>query len=300
VSKPRLDVPSGWQVTNSSTTTAIKDPAGSATVFDVLPPRPYRQGRYDVHAAVDPGYPQGFSVVTREDLGTFYYYQPAIQHVSMVDVKLPTNLTIGYVMGAGDEIPMVLKELGFDVTLLSPEQVHAADLGQFGTIVLGIRAYDTRPDVKDNNQRLLDYVSHGGTLVVQYNSSVADFNAGHFTPYPASLSRERVSVEQAPVTIFSPNDPVFTYPNVITSRDFGGWVQERGLYFMDHWDSHFQPLLACADPGQVPQEGGLLRARYGEGTYIYTGYAFFRQLPTGVPGAIRLFVNLVSAGHESH
>jgi hypothetical protein len=142
-------------------------------------------------------------------------------------------------------------------------------------------------------------VSNGGTLIVQNNNSVSDFNTGHFTPYPAELSRARVSVEEAPVHILAPDDPVFHYPNEISQKDFDGWVQERGLYFMGKWDDHFTPLLSCHDPNEPEQRGGLLLAKYGKGIYIYTGYAFFRQLPAGVPGAIRLFVNLVSAGTGS-
>jgi len=134
--------------------------------------------------------------------------------------------------------------------------------------------------------------------VVQYNAGVSDFNAGHFTPYPADLSRARVSVEDAAVEILDPGDRVFHYPNTIGARDFDGWVQERGLYFWSKWDDHYKALLACHDPGEEEQKGGLLQAQYGKGIYIYTGYAFFRQLPAGVPGAVRLFVNLASAGHE--
>jgi hypothetical protein len=144
---------------------------------------------------------------------------------------------------------------------------------------------------------LLDYVSAGGTLVVQYNASVGDFNSGHFAPYSIQLGRSRVSVEEAPVEILSPDDSVFHSPNEISQTDFSGWVQERGLNFADKWDDHFKPLLSSHDPGEQALKGGLLRAQSGKGTYIYTGYAFFRQLPAGVPGAIRLFVNLLNAGH---
>ena len=221
-----------------------------------------------------------------------------MQRASVVDVKVPQDLKVGYIMGAGDDIPTVLRQVGLDVTLLTPDDVEHGNLSRFGTIVLGIRAYDTRDDVKKNNQRLLDYVSNGGTLLVQYNTSPGDFNAGHYTPYPAQLSRERVTVEEAPVTILDPHSVVLHYPNQITLHDFDGWVQERGLYFMDQWDPHYTPLLASNDPEQQPQKGGLLVAQYGKGYYIYTGYAFFRQLPFGVPGAIRLYVNLLSVGHE--
>jgi LmbE family N-acetylglucosaminyl deacetylase len=241
---------------------------------------------------------EGYTLVTRQDLGSFYYYQPARQRVSIVDVQVPHDLKVGYIMGAGDDIPTVLQQVGMDVTLIPAEQLAGQDLSQYGTIVLGIRAYDTQKDVTASNKKLLDFVSAGGTLVVQYNASVGDFNAGKFTPYPAELSRARVSVEEAPVMVLAPDDSVFHYPNQITAQDFDGWVQERGLYFMGSWGEHFTPLLSSHDPGEDAQKGGLLRAQYGKGTYIYTGYAFFRQLPAGVPGAVRLFVNLLSAGHK--
>jgi hypothetical protein len=242
---------------------------------------------------------EGYSVVTREDLGAYYYFQPPTQKLSFVTAALPPNLRVGYIMGAGDEIPTALEQLGIHVELIPPETLAKNDLNRFSTIVLGIRAYDTQKEVAANNKRLLDYVLNGGTLVVQYNSGVGDFNSGTFTPYPAQASRARVSVEEAPVELLAPNDGIFHYPNEITAKDFDGWVQERGLYFMESWDNHFKPLLACNDPGESSQKGGLLRAQYGKGTYIFTGYAFFRQLPAGVPGAVRLYVNLLSAGHEN-
>ena len=213
-------------------------------------------------------------------------------------MQAPHDLKVGYIMGAGDDIPTVLKQVDMDVTLIPAEHIATEDLSKYGTIVLGIRAYDTQKDVVANNKKLLDFVSAGGTLVVQYNAGTGDFNSGKFTPYSAELSRARVSVEEAPVEILAPDDSVFHYPNTITAKDFDGWVQERGLYFMDKWDDHFTPLLSCHDPGEDAQKGGLLRAQYGKGTYIYVAYAFFRQLPAGVPGAVRLYVNLLSAGHE--
>jgi hypothetical protein len=214
-----------------------------------------------------------------------------------VDVRVPHDLKVGYIMGAGDDIPTILKQVGMNVTMVPAEHLGTADLSKFETIVLGIRAYDTQKDVVTNNKKLLDFVEAGGTLVVQYNTTAGDFN-GKFMPYPADLSRARVSVEEAPIDILAPQDSIFHYPNTITQDDFNGWVQERGLYFMSKWDDHFTPLLACHDPGEEPQKGGLLRAHYGKGTYIYTGYAFFRQLPAGVPGAVRLFVNILSAGKQ--
>lgn len=261
------------------------------------------EGRKDIRATLKSGhqsYNEGYSVVTREDLGTFYYYQPALQRISIVDVKVPKNLKLGYVMGAGDEIPTVLQQIGMNVTLIPAEKLGTEELSQYQTIVLGIRAYDTQKDVIANNKHLLNYVEAGGRLVVQYNTlgytaSASDFNAGKFTPYPATLSRARVSVEEAPLRILDPANEIFHYPNEITAKDFDSWVQERGLYFMSEWDPRFTPLLESHDPGEKEQKGGLLVAHYGKGTYIYTGYAFFRQLPAGVPGAVRLFVNLVSS-----
>jgi hypothetical protein len=297
----QLELPRGWRSEPAQRDAKFTRRGEKQDFQFKVFPAGLQQGRDQVRATLDAEgkkFSEGYTLVTREDLGSFYYYQPALQRVSIVDVQVPHDLKVGYVMGAGDDIPTVLQQLGMNVTLISPEQLASEDLRGYGTIVLGIRAYDTQKDVAANNTKLLDFVAAGGTLVVQYNSGVADFNNGHFTPYPAELSRARVSVEEAPVDILAPQDEVFHYPNTITAEDFDGWVQERGLYFMDKWDDHFKPLLACHDPGEEPQKGGLLQAQYGNGIYIYTGYAFFRQLPAGVPGAVRLYVNLLSAGHE--
>jgi hypothetical protein len=297
-----LRAPQGSTVAPTSASVRFEHSGQERKVsFKLTPPGGvYPPGKLRVRAVLEAGgrqYSEGFTVVTGEDLGAFNYYQPAIGQLIPVDVKVPPGLKIGYIMGAGDDIPAVLRELGLSVELLSPDQVAHGYLGRFDTIILGIRAYDTRPDLRQNNRRLLDYVDRGGTLLVQYNTNPAQFNAGHYTPYPAELSHERVSVEQEQVTFLEPYDRLFRFPNTITEKDFDGWVQERGLYFMDKWDNHFRALLSAADPGEPAREGGLLFARYGRGTYIYTGYAFFRQLPNGVPGAIRLYVNLLSAGH---
>ncbi len=295
----RAEVPAGWKVQPNAEPVDFSKQGEHSTNFKVMPDGA-KEGRYHVSALVQAGgrdFKQGYSLVTRPDIGGFFYYQPAVQRASVVDVKVPPGLKVGYIMGAGDDIPTVLRQIGLDVTLLTPEDVASGNLQRFGTIVLGIRAYDTREDVRKNNQRLLDYVRDGGTLLVQYNTDPTEFNAGNYTPYPATLSRNRVTVEQAPVTLLDPANEVFHYPNQITQNDFAGWVQERGLYFMEPFDAKYTPLLASNDPGEPPQKGGLLLAQYGKGYYIYTGYAFFRQLPFGVPGAIRLYVNLLSVGH---
>ena len=264
-----------------------------------LIPNADREMKFDVRAKLNLAghdYLEGFSTVTREDLATGYYYQPATEHVSVIDVKLPGNYVVGYIMGAGDEIPTILQQAGLNVKMISPEELRTGDLhSKYNAIILGIRAYDVNEDVRANNARLLNFVEKGGTLLVQYNTAVPEFNNGHYTPYPATLGRGRVSDEDAPVEILEPHDLVLTEPNDITEKDFSGWVQERGLYFMSDWGGKFIPLLRSHDPGEPPLDGGLIRGWYGKGTYIYTGYSFFRQLPNGVPGALRLFVNLLSA-----
>jgi hypothetical protein len=293
----RVGAPEGWGVEPAERQLEFHERGERQSVEFKVHPGNRIEGRKEIRAALKSGhrtYDEGYSVVTREDLGTFYYYQPAMQRVSIVDVRVPKGLKLGYIMGAGDEIPTVLKQIGMDLALIPAEKLATEDLSTYQTIVLGIRAYDTQKDVIANNKRLLEFVEAGGRVVVQYNASTGDFNSGKFTPYPLTLSRARVSVEEAPVKILDPANRIFHSPNEITQKDFEGWVQERGLYFASQWDPKFMPLLETHDPGEGEQKGGLLVAQFGKGTYIYTGYAFFRQLPAGVPGAVRLFVNLVS------
>jgi hypothetical protein len=297
-----LNVPRGWRAEPAHESVEIPKDGPKDASFQVFPSE-LKQSQTHIRAELTSGkkaYGEGYTVVTREDLGTFYYYQPAIQSVSVVDVKVPKDLKLGYIMGAGDDIPTVLEQLGMNVTLILADKLASEDLSKYQTIVLGIRAYDTQKGVIDNNKRLLDFVENGGRLVVQYNTLGSfgvpiDFNSGKYTPYPTTLGRARVSVEEAPIVILDPANSIFHSPNEITQKDFDGWVQERGLYFMTQWDSNFTPLLESHDPGEPEQKGGLLVAHYGKGTYIYTGYAFFRQLPAGVPGAVRLFVNLIAS-----
>jgi len=298
----KVTAPAGWQVSPTSQRASFSNSGEVKTCQFQIVPTAQKEGRFSMKASLEyqgKTYSDGYSVVTRDDLDTFYYYQPSVQKVSVVDVKVPNNLKTGYIMGAGDGIPEVLREVGLDVTLIPAEKLASEDLSRYATIVLGIRAYDTQKDVVAHNKKLLDFVSTGGTLLVQYETDTSNFNSGSFTPYPASLSRGRVSVEEAAVQILAPENRIFHYPNDISPRDFDGWVQERGLYFLDTWDAKFTPLLASHDPGENDLKGGLVVAPYGKGTYIYTGYAFFRQLPAGVPGALRLYVNLLAAGHEA-
>ena len=205
--KLHLQAPLGWRIEPAERAVRLDHRGQTGDYRFQVFPASLKEGRAEIRAVLEAGgnpYSEGYSLVTREDLGSFYYYQPAVQRVSMVDVKVPDGLNVGYIMGAGDDIPTVLEQIGMNVTLLPADKLGSQDLSGFSTIVLGIRAYDTQKDVAANNQKLLDYVSRGGTLVVQYNAGVGDFNNGHFTPYPAQLSRARVSVEEAPVEILAP------------------------------------------------------------------------------------------------
>jgi LmbE family N-acetylglucosaminyl deacetylase len=297
----RLELPAGWKAEPAAVPVALANEGDTRNyTFEITSPQ-LREGTYEVSARADYNgkqYREGFRIIGRPDLGSFYSYRPAETKIRAIDVAVPAN-RVGYIVGAGDEIPAVLAGLGINIRYITPQELASGDLDRYDTIVVGIRAYDVRTDVREQNRRLLDFVQRGGTLIVQYNASVGIFNEGHYTPYPASLSNARVSVEEQPVEILQPQSPVFNAPNKIGARDFDGWVQERGLYFMSQWDAQFTPLLESHDPGEAPQKGGLLMARYGKGVYIYSAYAYFRQLPAAVPGAVRLFVNLLAAGHEN-
>ena len=202
---------------------------------------------------------------------------------------------IGYLPGAGDSVAESLQRMGYAVTLLTGADLTADHLRGFDAVVIGIRAFNTRTDLAQNLPGLFAYVEAGGTVIEQYNTTDGLLTT-YLAPYNLKISRDRVTDENAPMTLLVPDHPVFTTPNRIVTSDFDGWVQERGLYFAGEWDDHFLPLLACNDPGESPKNGSLLVAHYGRGYFIYTGLSWFRQLPEGVPGAYRLFANLISLG----
>ena len=204
---------------------------------------------------------------------------------------------IGYIEGAGDAIPESLEQIGYQVTRLAKDDVTPENLGQFDAIVLGIRAFNTVDWLSFKNKDLFEYVENGGTLISQYNTSHR-LVTEEVSPLPLKLSRDRVTVEEAPVRILAPDHKLMNFPNKITQEDFRDWVQERGLYFPDEWSEEFTPVLESNDPGEDPTQGGLLVAKYGEGYYIYSGYSWFRELPAGVPGAYRIFTNMISIGGE--
>lgn len=204
-----------------------------------------------------------------------------------------------YIMGAGDDVPRAIEQLGYTVTLLSDEQIAGADLSAFDVIVAGIRAYNTRPALRRHHARLIRFVEQGGTYVVQYVTPQRG-EADDIGPFPLSVSRDRVSEEDALMSFLAPGHPVLTTPNRITQEDFRGWVQERGLSFADRWDARYDSILTAHDQGEAGHAGGLLVAPLGKGYYVYTGLAFFRQLPAGVDGAYRLFANILSLRRVRH
>jgi hypothetical protein len=198
-------------------------------------------------------------------------------------------------MGAGDKIPEALRAIGYQVDVIPEDDIRAEVLYKYSAVIVGIRAYNVIDNMKFHHNTLMDYVKNGGTVVTQYNTS-RRLKSEELGPYPMKLSRKRVTDEFAKVTILDKEHPILNYPNKITEKDFDGWVQERGLYFPDEWDEAYTPLLSSHDKGEEGLEGGLLVAEYGEGHFVYTGYSFFRELPAGVPGAYRLFANLISYG----
>ncbi|HTY76722.1 MAG TPA: PIG-L family deacetylase [Candidatus Bathyarchaeia archaeon] len=225
----------------------------------------------------------------------FQLLQPAAA-MKAVSLDLATRgRRVGYLPGAGDEVAAGLEQMGYAVTTLTSATLTPEALKTLGAVVIGIRAFNTRKDLPEHLPALLAYVEAGGTLVVQYNQ-LDGLKPGFLSPFKLHISRDRVTDEHAPVTLLAPGHPVLNTPNRITSADFDGWVQERGLYFPDQWDERFTPILAAGDPGEKPLQGGLLVASHGKGYLVYTSLAWFRQLPEGVPGAYRLFANLVSLG----
>jgi LmbE family N-acetylglucosaminyl deacetylase len=200
---------------------------------------------------------------------------------------------VGYIMGAGDEVPTAIEQLGYDLTFIDPNIATLDDLSAFDAVVVGVRAYNKIEAMATFHSALNEYVENGGHVVVQYNTN-RGLKTENIGPYPLQLSRKRVTVEEAPVTFLNENHPLLTSPNKITVNDFDHWIQERGLYFADEWDEQYTPVLEWNDPGEDPQKGSLLVTNYGQGTYIFTGISFFRELPAGVPGAYRLFANILS------
>lgn len=298
----RLELPAGWRASPVRQSFRLAAPGEQATLqFELTPPaKPSRETVVAIASVNGLEISSGTTVIEHSHIPPQTLAPPARAALVRVDARTLAR-KVGYVMGAGDKVPAALEQLGCQVTLLEAEDLARGDLSAYEAIVTGVRAYNVRPDLRANQQRLLAYVEQGGTLIVQYNvldrpTPGAPDPLARLGPFPLRVGRERVSVEEAPVEFLRPDHPLLTAPNRISAADFDGWVQERGLYFAQEWDARYEPLWAMADPGEKPLAGGTLYARYGKGVYIFTALSWFRQLPAGVPGAYRIFANLLSAG----
>lgn len=292
----RAAAPAGWSVADAPPIDFAE--AGDRLArFTITPPTNAAEGAYDLKPYARLG-TQTFrtSYEALPSLPSRHVSELAVAQAHVLDLRLPSHLRVGYIAAGIDPVPPSLQQLGIDITMLDEPALAFGDLSHFDAIVVGIRAYELRPDLMSANHRLLDYVRNGGTLLVQYERDFA-WNKLLPAPFRATMdqSAERITDENSPVRFADPKSPLLNYPNRITQDDFRGWIQERGLYFWGQWDTHYQTVLAMHDPGEADALGGLVWARDGKGVYIYTGLAFFRQLPAGVPGAYRLFINLLSA-----
>jgi len=296
----RLQLPSSWSAKPAEIPFSLKTRGQkTALVFDVTIPGGATNGEYKIAAAATANgqtFDQAVRVISYPHIQTHRLYSPAVASVEVLDLKV-APVKVGYIMGSGDSVPDAIGRMGIPVTMLDESELTTGDLSRFDTIVVGIRASQVRPDFVANNGRLLDYVKNGGTLIVQYQQQ--EYIQNGMAPYKAEMARvgtssARVTDENAPVKLLQPAHPAFNFPNRINPNDWKGWVQERNLYSFTSYSSEYVPLLESADPGEQPQQGGELYAALGRGRYIYTSYAWFRQLPAGVPGAYRLFANLLS------
>ena len=292
----KLAAPKGWEVNPASVPIDLKGAnAETVATFTVKPPNHDSEGM--LRAIVSTGgrdYSFERVRISYPHIGVQTLMPPAEVKLVRADIRKKGD-RIGYIPGAGDDVPESLQQIGYSVKVLSEGEITAENLAQFSAVVLGIRAYNTHDRIANWLPELFAYVKAGGVVIVQYNT-LAELKTEQFGPYPLEISRDRVTDENTEVRILAPNHPIMNVPNKITSKDFGGWVQERGLYFPKTWDPAWIPILSSNDPKEKPLDGGLLVAKFGKGFFIYTSYSWFRQLPAGVPGAYRLFANMLSLG----
>ncbi len=292
-----LQHPKGWVVSPASQVFSLARKGEEHTViFKVTPPKDQSDGYLKPRVSVgDQLYDKELVTIDYDHIPYQSVLLPSEAKIARLNIQ-KKGQSIGYIDGAGDAIPESLKQIGYEVTTLEPSELNADELAQFDAIVIGIRAYNTVPELAFKRAELDTYVADGGTLLLQYNTS-RGLVTEDLAPFPLSLSRDRVTDEFSEVKILAPQHEVMNSPNKITTADFDNWVQERGLYFPDKWDDKFTPILGMHDKDAPQSNGSLLVAKHGKGHYIYTGLSFFRELPAGVPGAYRLFANLLSIGN---
>ncbi|HWW38122.1 MAG TPA: hypothetical protein VNZ46_02375, partial [Pedobacter sp.] len=290
-----LKLPQGWRSEPASIPFQIDtDQAEQTANFNLYPPANASEAEIQAIVNLDgKDYSKGINVINYNHIPVQVLFPGATAKVVKLDL-IKKGSKIGYLMGAGDEVPRSLQQIGYEVTLLKDADINTENLARFDAVITGVRAYNTLDRIGFYHGKLMEYVKNGGNLIVQYNTySDVKTNPG---PYPLKLSTDRVTVEGAEVRFLLPDHAVLNTPNKITSRDFEGWVQERGLYFPSQWSKEYEAVLSANDPGEKPLDGSLLVAKYGKGNFVYTGLSMFRELPAGVPGAYRLFSNMISLG----
>ncbi|MGZ3946121.1 MAG: LmbE family protein, partial [Mucilaginibacter sp.] len=292
-----LNVPAGWRVSPESVSFTNKSKNDEWEQDFTLTPTGSRSQTGAIEAQITiPSdkkvYNRGILVIRYNHIPNITIFPPAQAKLLQLDLKI-AGRKIGYIEGAGDLVPDALRQVGYDVHQLSENEIMNGDLSGYDAIVVGVRAYNVDSRLALEQPKLLEYVNNGGNLLVQYNNSNGLLTK-KIGPYPFNVVNERVTDENAKISILDPNNPVLNYPNKISPFDFDGWVQERGLYFTKDADPQYQKVLQMADPNEAPKDGSLITTQYGKGRFIYTSLAFFRQLPAGVPGAYRLFINMLS------
>jgi LmbE family N-acetylglucosaminyl deacetylase len=298
----KLDVPQGWIVTPTAQPVTFTRPDEAQTVrFNVTPGPKTDSGEYHVKAIATMNgqtFDRGFQVIEYPHIRRYHIYDSSDTKLKVIDVRTESNLTIGYVMGVGDQVPPAIEQLGAKVQMITADDLAWGDLSKYDAIVTGVRAYERRDDLRANNSRLLDYVFKGGTVIVQYNKF--EFNEAQYGPYPAQVSSNRITDENAAPKVLASSDPILTRPNEIGEAAWKNWVQERGLYFLaDDKDSRYRDLLQFDDNftyNKGPRNGSLVEAQYGRGRWVYVALGLWRQLPAGTDGAYQLLANLISLG----
>jgi hypothetical protein len=292
----QIKVPSDWTVSVKKSDFALEKKGDEAVVeATVTPGKNSQEGNLAAALNIDgKTYNKSIKRIDYDHIPSQFILSDAESRLVKVDLK-EGGTNVGYIPGAGDDIPACLKQIGYDVTILTDELLNKENLQKYNCIITGVRAYNTNERLQVYYNKLMEYVKSGGNLVVQYNtnSRVGPVN-GKIGPYPFTISRDRVTDDKAEVRFVNPKHSVLNYPNVITQKDFEGWVQERGIYFATDIDKNYETVFSMNDPGEKASEGSLITAKYGKGNFAYTGLVFFRELPAGVPGAYRLFVNLLS------
>lgn len=293
-----LNHPTGWSVSPEKQTVSIAHKGDEQRfVFTIVPPKNQSEGYINPIININgKTYSKELIEIDYDHIPYQTVLEPSESKIVRLDIQ-KRGENIAYIAGAGDVVPESLQQIGYNVITLKPEDINAETLSRFDAVVMGVRAYNTVEELKFKQQILFDFVEKGGNMIVQYNTNTR-LVVDKLAPYDLKLSRDRVTDEDSEVRFLNPNHAILNYPNKITTKDFEGWTQERGLYYPNAWASEFTPILSMNDKGETPKDGSLLVAKYGKGYYIYTGLSFFREFPEGVSGAYRLFANMLSIGKE--